>query len=102
MKATAASRTAPEQQGPLTSRFIQRLILLSPFLSSVRYGRSLLHDDFGLDALDATESRDAYELLNEHHRYQGATTVVATLQALPGDRVGQAGVQADRIPTSGV
>ena len=28
----------------------------------------LILDDFGLDAMDATESRDAYELLTERHR----------------------------------
>ena len=28
----------------------------------------LILDDFGLDALDATESRDAYEILTERHR----------------------------------
>lgn len=28
----------------------------------------LIVDDFGLDAMDATESRDAYELLTERHR----------------------------------
>jgi DNA replication protein DnaC len=28
----------------------------------------LIVDDFGLDAMDATESRDAYEILTERHR----------------------------------
>jgi DNA replication protein DnaC len=30
--------------------------------------RLLILDDFGLDAMDSTESRDAFEILTERHR----------------------------------
>jgi DNA replication protein DnaC len=42
----------------------------------------LLLDDFGLDALDATESRDTYELLNERHR---AGSIVVTSNRGPDE-----------------
>jgi DNA replication protein DnaC len=42
----------------------------------------LILDDFGLDALDATESRDTYELLNERHR---AGSIVVTSNRGPDE-----------------
>lgn len=42
----------------------------------------LLLDDFGLDALDATESRDTYELLNERHR---AGSIIVTSNRGPDE-----------------
>ncbi len=42
----------------------------------------LLLDDFGLDALDAMESRDTYELLNERHR---AGSIIVTSNRGPDE-----------------
>jgi DNA replication protein DnaC len=42
----------------------------------------LIVDDFGLDALDPTESRDTYEILNERHR---SGSIVATSNRGPDE-----------------
>jgi len=42
----------------------------------------LIIDDFGLDAMDATESRDAYEIFTERHR---AGSIVVTSNRGPDE-----------------
>jgi DNA replication protein DnaC len=45
----------------------------------------LIVDDFGLDAMDAAESRDAYEILTERHR---AGSMVITSNRGPDEWLG--------------
>jgi len=42
----------------------------------------LLVDDFGLDAMDPTESRDTYEILTERHR---AGSIIVTSNRSPDE-----------------